>query len=100
MTTQATQKLISDFKVLVADAEDLAKVTTSQAGEKLATLRGRIQQTAADIKPRLYQAETVLRERSKAALTSTDDYVHAQPWAAIGIAAGVGLIIGLLVGRQ
>jgi ElaB/YqjD/DUF883 family membrane-anchored ribosome-binding protein len=100
MTTQATQKLISDVKVLAADAEDLARAATSQAGEKLAELRGKVQQTAADLKPRLSQAQTVLKERSRVALTSADDYVHAQPWVAVGVAAGVGLIIGLLVRRQ
>ena len=100
MTTQATQKLISDVKVLAADAQDLARAATSQAGEKLAELRGKVQQTAADIKPRLSEAQTALTERSKAALTSTDDYVHAQPWVAVGIAAGVGLIVGLLIRRQ
>ena len=100
MTTQATQKLVTDFKVLVADAEDLAKVTANQTGEKIAALRGKIQQTAADLKPRLTEAETALRERSSAAVTSADNYVRAQPWAAVGVAAGIGLIIGLLVGRH
>jgi ElaB/YqjD/DUF883 family membrane-anchored ribosome-binding protein len=100
MTTQATQKLVTDVKVLVADAQDLAKVTANQAGEKIAALRGKIEQTAADLKPRLNEAETALRERSNAAAMSADSYVRAQPWAAVGIAAGVGLIIGLLIGRH
>ena len=100
MTTQATEKLVTDVKVLVADAQDLAKVTANQAGEKIAALRGKIEQTAADLKPRLNEAQTALRERSNAAVTSADNYVHAQPWVAIGVAAGVGLIVGLLAGRR
>jgi ElaB/YqjD/DUF883 family membrane-anchored ribosome-binding protein len=31
---------------------------------------------------------------------ATDDYVHEHPWRAVGAAAGVGLIIGLLISRR
>ena len=99
-TIQATQKLVSDFRVLVADAEDLVQATTAQAGDKIAEVRGRVQQSVADLKPRLARVEATLREQANAAVTTTDEYVRAQPWTAVGVAAGLGLIIGILVGRR
>lgn len=97
---QATQKLVTDLGVLVGDAEELVKATAAQTGDKIVEMRGKIQQSVANLKPRLAQAQTVLREKSKVAAEAADDYVHAQPWPAIGIAAGVGLLIGLLIGRR
>ena len=38
--------------------------------------------------------------KSKAAARATDDYVHDHPWKAVGVAAGVGLLIGLLLNRK
>ena len=95
-----SEKLVADFKVLMADIEELVKATAGQPGEKIAEMRSRIQQAAADLKPRLAQAETLLRDKAKAAAATTDDYVHDHPWTAMGVAAGIGLIIGLLIGRR
>jgi ElaB/YqjD/DUF883 family membrane-anchored ribosome-binding protein len=39
-------------------------------------------------------------DRTKQAARVTDEYVHENPWKAVGIAAGVGLIVGLLIGRR
>ena len=97
---QATQKLVTDLRVLVADTEDLVKVTAAQTGDKIVEMRGKIQQSVANLKPRLAQAETLLREKTAVAVEAADDYVHAQPWPVIGLAAGVGLMIGLLIGRR
>jgi len=97
---QATQKLVTDLRVLVADTEDLVKVTAAQTGDKIVEMRGKIQQSVANLKPRLAQAETLLREKAAVAVETADDYVHAKPWPAIGMAAGVGLLIGLLIGRR
>jgi ElaB/YqjD/DUF883 family membrane-anchored ribosome-binding protein len=94
------QQLVTDLRILAADSEELAKATATQAGEKIAELRNRIQQSVADLKPRLVQAETLLKEKVTSAAANTDEYVRARPWTAIGIAAGVGLVIGLLVGRR
>ncbi len=49
---------------------------------------------------RLVEAEEVLLEKSRAAARATDAYVHESPWTAIGIAAGIGLVVGLALGRR
>jgi len=93
-------KLIADFKVVVADAEELLRATASQAGDKAADLRTRIQARLAEAKVQLADAETALIDKAKQAGRVADDYVHDNPWRSVGIAAGVGLIVGLLIGRR
>jgi ElaB/YqjD/DUF883 family membrane-anchored ribosome-binding protein len=48
----------------------------------------------------LSEAQDALVEKGKIAAQATDDYVHEKPWHAVGIAAGVGLVVGLLIGRR
>jgi ElaB/YqjD/DUF883 family membrane-anchored ribosome-binding protein len=98
--TQATQKLVTDLKVLAADAEELIKATASQTGDRITEVRGKIQQSVADLKPRLARAQVALADNARAAANTGDAYVHENPWSAIGVAAGIGLLIGLLIGRR
>ncbi|HEY1181592.1 MAG TPA: DUF883 family protein [Rhodocyclaceae bacterium] len=93
-------KLISDFKVVIADAEELLRVTAGQAGDKMADLREKAQARLADAKFKLAEAEALVVDKAKAAGRAADDYVHDNPWRAVGIAAGVGLVVGLLIGRR
>ena len=94
------EKLIQDFRVVVADAEELLKATASQSGEKVAVARERIQDSLHTAKVKLAEAEDVIVQRSKQAARATDDYVRENPWHAAGVAAGIGLVIGLLIGRR
>ncbi len=94
------EKFVADMKVLVADTEELLRATASQAGEKAAVARERIQATLATTKAKLIDAERALLDKTKQAAKATDDYVHDNPWQAVGIAAGVGFLLGLLIGRR
>jgi len=103
MSTEANpskDKLVQDFRAVVADAEELLKATASQAGEKVAVARERIQDSLHNAKVKLAEAEDVIVQRSKQAARVTDDYVRENPWQAVGAAVGVGLVIGLLIGRR
>ena len=96
----AQQQLVSDIKTVIADAEEVLSATADQASEKMANLRARVQDRLQDAKVRLVHAEEILIAKTKAAAKATDDYVHESPWTAIGIAAGVGLLVGVLIGRR
>ena len=93
-------KLVSDMKVVVADAEELLRATAGVAGDRMAELRERIGLRLQDARVRLADAEAALVDRTKAAARATDEYVHDNPWQAVGVAAGIGLVIGLLIGRR
>lgn len=93
------EKLAQDLRTVVADTEELLRATADQAGEKAASLRQRAQANLADAKARLVEAERVVAERTRVAAQATDEYVHENPWYAVGAAAGVGLLLGMLIGR-
>ena len=94
------EQLVSDIKSVISEAEDILGATADQAGEKIASLRIRIQARLGDAKVRLVAAEEALMDKTKAAARATDDYVHESPWTAMGIAAGAGLLVGFLVSRR
>ena len=93
-------QLVADFKRVVADAEALLKATARHGGEELAEVRARAEASLRAAKARLAEERTALLGRTKDAARATDAYIHDNPWQAIGIAAGVGLVVGLLTGRR
>lgn len=93
------ERLMQDFRVVVADAEELLRATAGQAGEKAATARERIQENLAAAKARLVAAEEAVVAKTRQAANATDKYVHENPWKAVGIGAGIGLIVGMLISR-
>jgi ElaB/YqjD/DUF883 family membrane-anchored ribosome-binding protein len=92
-----SEKFIGDLRTLVADAEELLKATASQAGEKIAVARQKIEQSLVEGKKALADAEKTLVKKSKECAEIADDYVRENPWSAVGVAASVGLVIGLLI---
>lgn len=96
----STEKLVQDLKVVVADAEELLRATASQAGERVTVAREKIQESLQRAKVKLTEAESVVADKTKQMANMTDEYVREHPWKAVGIAAGIGLIIGLLISRR
>jgi ElaB/YqjD/DUF883 family membrane-anchored ribosome-binding protein len=94
------EQLISDFKVVIADAEALLKASANGGGEKVEELRTKAVESINAMKSRLSDAETRVIEKTKEAAKATDEYVHENPWSSIGVAAGVGLVVGFLLGRR
>lgn len=94
------EQLVNDFKVVVADAEALLKATASHGGEKVAEIRAKTEESLRSAKARIAEAQSVIIAKSKEAAKATDEYVHENPWKSMGVAAGVGLVIGLLIGRK
>jgi ElaB/YqjD/DUF883 family membrane-anchored ribosome-binding protein len=100
MTTVHKDKLMSDLRVVIADAEELLRMTADQAGEGVADLRSRIQARMNQAKTDLVHLQEAAVAKAKAAGHAADEFVHDNPWKSIGIAAGIGLVVGLLVGRR
>jgi ElaB/YqjD/DUF883 family membrane-anchored ribosome-binding protein len=81
------EQLLDDLTAVVRDAEGLLKATASQTGEKIAEVRA---------KARLAGFE----EQAREAAGEADKFVRANPWQAVGVAAAVGLVLGLLMSRR
>jgi ElaB/YqjD/DUF883 family membrane-anchored ribosome-binding protein len=94
------EKLMTDVKTVLSDAETLLKQAASTSGEKAAELRERGMGMLRQAKEKAQDLQDAVVHKSKAAARATDDYVHDHPWQAVGVAAGVGLLIGLLLNRK
>ncbi|MBC7945833.1 MAG: DUF883 domain-containing protein [Burkholderiales bacterium] len=94
------EKLVQDFKVVVADAEELLKATANQANEKVSEARVKFAEKLDLAKIRLAETETRLRGKSAEAARATESYVQENPWKALGVAGGLGFLLGLLVNRR
>ena len=98
--TDSKDKLMDDLRLVVADAEELLRVTANQAGEGAAAARARIQESLQVVQARMATAEDDLIEHARVAAKVTDQYVHDNPWQAIGISACVGAVVGMLIARR
>jgi ElaB/YqjD/DUF883 family membrane-anchored ribosome-binding protein len=96
VTEQANEQLASDLKTVVHDAEELMKATAGQAGEKVAQARSRLAAAIESAKASYQRAQ----EKTIAAAKATDQTIRAHPYESIGIAFGLGLLVGVLVARK
>ena len=96
----AQEILMADFQTLVLDAEKLLEHTASLAGDQAEELRAQIKDSLLKARETLEETKESLKDRSQAAVVATEDYVQANPWQSVGIAAGVGFVLGLLATRR
>ncbi len=100
MDTALTQKLKQDMQTVITDAEELLKATASQTGERIEKVRARAEDSLRNARLRLAEAGAVAGEKARAAADGVDDQVHRHPYATAGMAAAVGLLLGLLISRR
>jgi ElaB/YqjD/DUF883 family membrane-anchored ribosome-binding protein len=74
--------------------------TREDVREDLETITEQIQNGIEKGRYTLSQLQTAVMDRTKHAAESTDEMVHDNPWAAIGIAAAIGVLFGLLLPRR
>ncbi|MFZ2986419.1 DUF883 family protein [Ideonella sp.] len=99
-TATAKDKLAADFRNVMSDIDALLNATGREAVEEAASLRERIQAKLDDAKHRVSDLQHEAAYRAKRAAGATDDYVHDHPWQAVGVAAALGLAIGVLISRR
>lgn len=95
-----TEELLAEFQALVADTEKLLQTSADLAGEEADRLRDQLRNGLHRARERIDATQQNVREHGKAAVDATEDYLGEHPWQAVGLAAGVGFLLGLLVGRR
>ena len=95
-----TDQLLADLKTVMDDAEALLRATSTQTGEKIQAVRARAEESLRQAKARLSSIEDEALRRAREVADATDEYVRENPWQSVGIAAGVGLLVGLLLARR
>lgn len=94
------QLVKSDMKTLISDAQSLLQAAAALTGDKADELRGRgmkLLETAVS-KAQVVQTQAV--EKGKVLAVTTDDYVKQNPWRAVAISAGIGVLAGVLLSRR
>jgi ElaB/YqjD/DUF883 family membrane-anchored ribosome-binding protein len=100
MREASADKLMSDLRAVLEDAEALLTATAGQAGERIQKARERATETVRAARERLSETQEQVVKQARKAAKETNTYVHDNPWQAVGIAAGVAFIIGVLVSRR
>jgi ElaB/YqjD/DUF883 family membrane-anchored ribosome-binding protein len=90
-----SEQTLHDLGTAVREGEAMLK-TAGDPGEKSRDLRVKLEAAVEKAKA-LYQR---LQDKTVRAAKATDKTVHEHPYQAIGIAVGVGLLIGLLAARK
>lgn len=100
MNVETTRdQLVDDFAAVLNEAEDLLQKASTESGDRARDLRDQVQAKLLSAKLRLQEIQGDAVDRAKDAARATDDYVHDNPWQAVGVAAAVGLIAGLVMSR-
>ena len=92
----STEKLVTDLKRVVRDSEELLQASAGAVGDKAHAMRKRLSETLEAAKAMCRQLEEKAREGAKA----TDKVIREHPYESIGVAFGIGLLVGVLVTRK
>ncbi len=99
-TTQARNNLASDFNALVRDAEQLLGTMARDAGGSYDEARESLQERLHTARETLEALQRSVADGGARACGAADGYVRRRPWESIGIGAGVGLLLGMLIARR
>jgi ElaB/YqjD/DUF883 family membrane-anchored ribosome-binding protein len=100
MDTVSREQLAGDVRQVLDDVQALLSQAAESGGQQAQELRSRAAEQLRRAQSRLGELQHGALERSRAAMHATDDWVHLHPWGAVGLGAGVGFLIGLLVARR
>lgn len=90
----------TDMKTLIRDAQDLFREATSATGIKADEMRARGLTLLDTAMAKAQDVQAVAMEKGKEVADSADVYVRENPWRAVAISAGVGVLVGLLIARK
>lgn len=95
-TADSVDQLIRDLKLIVRDGQDLLKATAGDASDKAREMRTKVSAAIDSAKETCERLE----EKAIAGAKATDKVIREHPYQSIGVAFGVGLLIGVLVTRK
>lgn len=93
-------QLLSDLKSFVQDAEAWLRNSGQLTGDELKAAKAKFERTVVKAKDDIIRIEEAAVEKAKVAYKATDEYVHENPWKAVGVGIAAGALIGLLLGRK
>ncbi len=96
-TAASRDKLVDDVKILTKDVQELLKATASVVGERAADARTKVESSLKVAQDKLSVVHENAKAKGREAALATHEYVQENPWNAVGIATGIGILIGLVL---
>ena len=97
MTTSSYKTVRNDMKTLVRDAQELFREATAATGERAEELRGKGLEALEHALSRAQEIQAAAVETGKELAENADDFVRENPWKAVAISAGIGMLVGMLI---
>ena len=85
-----------DVQNVVSEAQELLKTVKEEGATQMDAVRNKMQSQYEAAREKFGEIQATVQEGAKQAMTTTDEYVRSNPWRAVGIAAGVGALVGFL----
>ncbi|MBC7489386.1 MAG: DUF883 domain-containing protein [Glaciimonas sp.] len=92
--------LAGGLKSVIQDAQDLVDTTIEHVEDRYQLAREKLKAALQTAKSELPKVTKKAVERSKHAAHVTDEYVGNNPWKAVSVAAAIGLLVGVVIGRS
>src|SRR5262249_36369751 len=86
-----------ELQAFLADVEDLVKRVANISDADVARVRVKVANALNDMRRVATDTADTVRDRARVAMDATNDYVRERPWTVVGLAAALGLIIGVSV---
>jgi ElaB/YqjD/DUF883 family membrane-anchored ribosome-binding protein len=90
----------TEIRSLIADVEDLMARIADLKDADVVRMRGKVQRAVEATKQTLSDGADTIRRQAQSVANTADEYVRESPWQAIGIAALVGAVVGILATRR
>ena len=100
MASAQPNPLGRDVQNVVSEAQELLKTVKDEGATQMDNMRNKMQAQYDVARQKFGEIQTQVTDGARMAATTTDEYVHTNPWQAIGLAAGVGVLIGFLIARR
>lgn len=90
----------NDMRTLIRDAQDLFREATSNSGVKADELRNKGLMLLDSAMEKAQEVQAAAVETGKEVAQTTDEFVQQNPWKAVAISTGIGLLFGMLLSRR
>lgn len=94
------KKIVSDLKEVMSGAESLIKATAGDVTDKVKEVRAQLSESLARTKVKVHDIEEIVKDKAVTSAKETDRVIRDHPYESIGVAFGVGLLIGILINRK
>lgn len=97
---RARGRMAGDFRTMITDSEDLLKAAATVSGEGFTAARSKFEERLKRAKATLADASQPVFDKTRETAAVANDYVHGNPWTAVGVAIATGVLIGFLAAKR